>query len=486
MSLTVRNQTGIYTRLLKTLYSQSIVEIKFGEETGETVSVSPQISTLSCETDSGRANYSGRLVCTLVYSEDGKLCRVQKGAEFSHFADDEELAPAHRGLCTLAIERLNVRREGSYVVVSCVVSARIDVFAQTERTLLTLAEGAEVRKENVRLSHAVPFSGGGEVEDEFDCNAVDVLAPSAHALVLDCSCRAGSVEVSGEIYLSLLAVRENSPVGLERVIPFRCELACEEALLQKKAVCRAEVQDINVTAKVNEDRGRCEVEAVISLVFTGAYTDDEETSCITDAFSCDRELTAEFSDESCLSCTGYKTFTEHIGGLCSTKAKLDYTCAFLAAADPRVEYSLNGANLEGSAEATLVYEQNGEIRSTRISLPFAFPLNGMGECGSIDVAVSGVSVRQRTEGNCEAEAVLKISAADCERLTARYITALSEGAEVPPCDSAVSVYIPDAGDGLWETAKKLRRPEADVTASNPRLTYPLTGKERIVIYRPKT
>ena len=82
MAINAQYQTGSFTRTAATLSAQSMVEIKFSAaDLGEAVAVSPQISLSSCEVSSGRVNYGGRLIATLVYADgEGKLCRVQKGA----------------------------------------------------------------------------------------------------------------------------------------------------------------------------------------------------------------------------------------------------------------------------------------------------------------------------------------------------------------------------------------------------------------------
>ena len=110
MSINSQVQTGNYMRMVAKLKSQSMVEIKFaGADMGEVVAVYPQIALNLCEVSSGRANYSGRLIATVVYTDsEGKLCRVQKGAEFSHYIDDDRLAPAQRGDCNLKCERCQV------------------------------------------------------------------------------------------------------------------------------------------------------------------------------------------------------------------------------------------------------------------------------------------------------------------------------------------------------------------------------------------
>ncbi len=488
MSINSQFQTGSFTHRVAVLKSQSMVEIKLaGQDMVEVVAVCPQLSLSSCEVSSGRVNYGGRLIVTVVYTDaEGKLCRIQKGAEFSHYADDERLAPAQRGYCRLVCEREQVRRDGSGFAVAVVVGAEISVYDSAQRSYLSSIDGAICRTDSAKLYSMVNFSGESEVEDDFDCVASDVLIPSAQALVLDCNARAGVVEVSGEIYLALLAVRDGAPVSLDRIIPFKCELPCDEALLSKRACCSAEVKALNVNCKVNEERGKCTVDFDATLAFSGHFFEEEEASCVCDAFCSDSELNLSFNEEKTTLDTDIKVYSERVAGPCAAKAKIDYTCAFLAAAMPRAEFERTPDGAEGSITATLLYEQGGEVHSTEVNMPFSVALSGLSDnCRTVSMAVCGMSLRQRAEGECEGEAVLKISAADGEEHTVRYVTEATEGAPKSACDSAVSVYIPAAGDGLWETAKRLGESPESIKLSNPDLSFPLSGNERILIYRPK-
>ncbi len=152
-----------------------------------------------------------------------------------------------------------------------------------------------------------------------------------------------------------------------------------------------------------------------------------------------------------------------------------------------MEFARSSDGIEGSVSATLLYESNGEMHSTEVNLPFAVTLTGLNKCcEDVTVAVCGVNIRQRAEGECEAEAVLKISAADCEQSSVRYLSDAVDGEPLKTNDCALSVYIPASGDGLWETAKKLLQSPEQIQSTNPDLNFPLSGKERILIYRPKT
>ncbi|MCH5146671.1 MAG: DUF3794 domain-containing protein [Clostridiales bacterium] len=485
--LNATTATGAYTRKIAELKAQSIVEIKFTEQDmGEIVAVHPQVSLSSAEASSGRLNYGGRLICTVVYAEGANLCRVQKGVEFSHHVDNDNLAPAQNCDCTLSCEHTRVRREGSFYIVSVVVGASVTFSDSAERSYIQSLDGAIIRREEGKLFNAVDFSGESEVDDDFNLVATDILVPSAQPVVLNCSVHSGFVEVSGEIYLSLLAVREGSPVALDRVIPFKAELSCERAIVPSPAGCRAEIKDMTVDCKVNEERGKCDVTFNATLGFAGTFFEEEDVSFISDAFSAENELKLNFCEEQSHVCTDVKVYSERVSGLCATKAKLDYTCAFLAAALPRAEYTSTQSGVDGSVSATLFFEQGGEIRTTEVNLPFSVSLSGLNSReGGVTVAVLGMSLRQRAEGECEAEAILKIAVLDGERHTVRYLIAAEEGEKKAVNNSAISVYIPAAGDGLWETAKKLGCTPESIQQTNPELSFPLSGKERILIFRGK-
>lgn len=485
--LNATTATGAYTRTIADIKAQSIVEIKFTEQDmGEIVAVHPQVSLSSAEVSSGRINYGGRLICTVVYAEGANLCRVQKGAEFSHHADNDNLAPAQICDCALSCEHTRVRREGSFYIVSVVIGAKITVSDSAGRSYIQSLDGAIVRREDGKLFNAVGFSGESEVDDDFNLVATDILVPSAQPMVLNCVVRSGFVEVSGEIYLSLLAVREGSPVALDRVIPFKAELNCERAIVPSPASCRAEIKDMTVDCKVNEERGKCDVNFNATLAITGTFYEEEEVSFISDAFSAENHLKLSFSEEQSHICTDVKVYSERVSGLCASKAKLDYTCAFLAAALPRADYTHTPSGVDGSVTATLFFEQGGEVRTTEVNLPFSVNLSGLNSAhGDVTVAVLGMSMRQRAEGECEAEAVLKIAVVDGQFHSVRYLTGAEECEKKVVNDSAISVHIPAVGDGLWETAKKLGCTPESIQQTNPELNFPLTGKERILIFRGK-
>lgn len=490
MSIKAEYQTENYVKKVARISSQSVVECRFsfGDGVSEVLAVCPQVSPAGCEVSSGRVNYGGRLVCTAVYADvNGKPGRAQKGAEFTHFADDDRLAPAQTAFCRLTCERCTVRRDGSSFLVTAVITAQIDVYGAAERAFLTSAEGAVCRFEPVKLSSAVTFSGESEVEDDFDAAGVeDILMHDAKAVVTDCRCGAGEIRISGEIYLSLLAMRGEEPVALDRVIPYTAEILCDEAVLPRRALCVAQIMQAAVNARVDEERGRCSVNFSARLSFFGEFCEEHEVSAATDAFCTDSEAQVRLSTESPLVCREIKSLTERVSGACSVKAKIDHSCMFRVIITPRAEctFSADTGVLEGAVTAVLVYSREGETHGTEICLPFSVNVSGEGVVVT-DVAVNGLSVRQRAEGECEAEATLRITAAVLEPAPVTYVTELAEGESSAGEGSAITVLVPARGESLWSAAKRLKMPPEEVAKACGGVTFPLGGNERIVVYRPK-
>ncbi|MGN0813119.1 MAG: DUF3794 domain-containing protein [Candidatus Coproplasma sp.] len=487
----VLNSEGV-KRLIKEVESRSVVESRFPQssEITEIIAVEPQLSTLSCEVADGRVNYGGKIVLTIVYSdEEGKLCRMQKGVEFSHYCDGEEFAPAQTGVCSLKCDKVTFRRDGSSFVISAIVAASICVYEQGERSYVTAAEGAFVKNEELNLCSVVTFSGESEAEDDFEADSlIDVLIPCAKAVVLSAECGTGDVDISGEIYLSLFAMRRQSPVCIERVIPFKTTVPCDEASAGVNASARVEISDLNLTANVNEEKGRCNLSFSCTISVNGWFTAMHTESVAVDAFASDNKLNLVFASERSSLCREIKVYSENVKGLATTKSKLGYDCQFFAAVLPNAECEYNAAegSAEGAVSCHLIYMQGGEIKSCEVTLPVSVPLNGAAQSGqnvSLDIAVGGMSVKLKAEGEAEAAATLKICATVCDNKEITYLCAMEEGEAIVPNDCAVSVFLPAAGDGLWEVAKKLNKSPSDVVACNSELTFPLSGKERILIYR---
>ena len=239
---------------------------------------------------------------------------------------------------------------------------------------------------------------------------------------------------------------------------------------------------------MNEERGRCNINFTAQLLFEGDFFEEHEVSAATDAFIADGEAVLKMQTELVPVCSDIKVYSERVSGACSVTSPVDYSCVFRAVISPQAEctFSADTGMLEGAVSAVLIYSREGETHSAEIGLPFSVKLNGEGITVT-GVAVSGLSVRQRAEGECEAEASLKITAASFSAQSSSYVCELAESETPAEPRGAITVLIPTQGETLWSAAKRLKMPPEEVAAACGGDTqFPLKGDERIVIYRPKT
>lgn len=486
MAIKAEYQNSVKSVHKKTLESQSVIEIRFSDM-GEITSLSTQVWQSSLEISSGRVNYGGRVVLSVAYVGDsGAICRMQKGGEFAHFIDDEILVPSMSGQCSLKVKKTTLRREGSICIVSVVISSEISIFAREERKVITSLDGAFVKTEKVNFYDNIPFSGEIELEDEFDCVAGDILITQAKPIVISSTARGGFVEIEGEIYLNILAVRDNQPISFDRIIPFKAETTCEESDSGSTSTAFAEIKDLSIDAKVVEEKESCDAFLTATLSIYGCLSKMQEVEIITDAFSASNELECAFIEENFLKGADIKVYSERVSGQCSVKAKVDYTCAFKACVLPEVDFSPTEQGIGGAITATLIFEQNGELVSSEITLPFEVALSGtVAEKSEICVAVSGISIRQREEGECECQALLKICSKSMESVCVRYPIEVNEGKKIDGETAAISVCMPEKDATIFEIGKRLKVSPDEILKTNPDLKFPLSDDDRIIIYRTK-
>ena len=154
-----------YGKLFET-NAQTAVECRFPEvETALSVHACPRLS--GAEAGNGEVRYYGRVHFSIVYEDaDRRVCRAEKGVEFTAVAKDERVFPAAAAQVKLSAENISVRREGASTYVTALLGADIALFG--EQSFEYLAGGDLVlRREPVRVLTAHLVSGDAETEDDF-------------------------------------------------------------------------------------------------------------------------------------------------------------------------------------------------------------------------------------------------------------------------------------------------------------------------------
>jgi hypothetical protein len=482
--------TYTYNSELCRLKNQSIVECRVpGTEIVRVLYMQAKAVAISCECLDGEVKYSGKLLLSIVYEDlEKKVCRIERGAEFYHKAEDGVITPACFAKVVFNTENITTRREGTGLYVSVVVGAEIDVFGTRMREIFIGGENVVVKKKAASMVKIFCVSGEIETEDEFTTDYVgDVLLHNERTTISSVVAKAGQIDVTGEVCLNLCVLkRDETLCAYERFIPFALQIPCEEAFGNVGVNARCTVSDIRINATCDEERGVSLINVAISVIADCIVYVKEEILVAEDAFSLTNELTLEREKVGGRYLTNCKRIVEQVGG----EAALSNGATdgvLIAAFAPQVEISCrkteSGGELEGALQAELLIKgDDGAYKKNSLSLPFLLPIGDMGDEAEADGIVSGLSVRKKSDGGIVAEATLKIFVKAYKKLQEEYVCRAETGEEYPKEKAAFQIFVPREGDDLWQVAKRLKKRTEDVEKCNPTLHFPIKKGEKLFIY----
>lgn len=532
-----------------TASAQSRLECRISAaEIGEILAVRVEAYPESCNAEKEGAEYGGKALFTLVCVDEEKhLFRVEKGVEFSHRVECEFISENDFCVPELCVTDVSRRREGSHIVVSAVVCADVGVYKDKELVCLSGGEGVVVKTENVALYTTSVSAFECEQTDEFEtAHFCDILLHDEHVAIKSVSSENGVAVVEGEIALNVCVLKsDDTPMTYERLVPFRAETELKEyaysaekgeneggsyafsddpyasfadgsgetdgvaqnggagqgtsdrnvgektgdVRLRAKAMMKSAL----IAAETSEAQNKSTIKASFSFLVVVEADVRTNLSVATDAYSVSSELRLNEQSVQKRRLKGVNYYVKRVEGAAALNVSIDYTTAFLATALPRAEASAKRVSddtfeIEGAVVARLFKSDQSGLSAADVTLPFLLTETGeIGERDETEVSVvaCSIAVKQKKEGVAEAEATLKIAVCTYEKEEVSCIVGAEEGEAYAEERCALSVILPRAGDGLWETAKNLRKTPEEVRRSNPDLAFPLKGNERIVVYNGK-
>ena len=484
-------ETYRYTGEVARLFSQSIVECRLpGSEIGSVLAVQAKAVPTECACADGEVRYGGKLyLCVLYEDGDRRICRAERGAEFFHKAEGGVVSPACFAKVAFIVETVTYRREGSGLYVSAVVGAEANVYGGKQIDYLIGGEDISTKNESIALCKTVCVSGETEGEDEFETSAGDILLHGENAVVTACEVRAGQIEVRGELCLNTCILCQDQTVrNYERLIPFSMQIPCEEAFGRVGASARVRVRSAQLTADLDEEKGKCKIAFDYALSADCFLHAKEEISVAEDAFSTKCNLRLQVKKDGGRYLTNQVKCAQRVSGTAMLSPLVEGEYSLVSAVLPKADIVCkrgeNGFEAEGVLTAeVLLRSAEGGYRASTLQLPFVFPLDADGAEIEADCIVSGLNVRRKKDGETEAEATLKICLRVYEQAEWAYIKEVEEGETFAENDASFSVYMPLVGEDLWQVAKRLHRQPEELKKCNPTLEFPIKEGERIFVYR---
>jgi hypothetical protein len=486
----------------KNLRSQSIVESRIAEKDSDIIkiiAVGSNAIVIGSETVAGEIRYSGRTIFNLVYeNSEGKIIRSEYGIEFSHKAEREDILSSMKAEVYINTENTELKQLNGSFVLSTIATADIILSGSANYNYLSGGEGIIYKNEDCRVLKSLGCCRGGyELFEELECESLnDVLLHYESIVLTEVQSGIGCIICDGTVNLNIIYTTgtEQIKIGsLSKLIDFRFEINADEAMPNMKVSASAFVKGAKISVTVDDAKNKSLVAAEISVEVCSELFEEITISCVSDVYSTTNEinLTAECikNEKPLLN----KLYNEKVLDTAITGSEINFSSDIEGITQESLSIQATSISegkitAEGVVTALALTKTNeGTIGSVTLELPFTLELELDGVTDKSKVLLSGIAhsvfARQKKEGEIEMEASMKIYARafDYDYLTV--ISDVTEGDEILKKSSAISVFIPEKNDELWDVAKRLKENPEDILKYNSELEFPLKGEERIIIYR---
>jgi LysM repeat protein len=247
-----------------------------------------------------------------------------------------------------------------------------------------------------------------------------------------------------------------------------------------------------VTVKA-DNKVKPELNAEIDIAFSGFVLSARDVEYVADAFSFDNALNFTTSSVEHTNALPQANQVVDIEGNMTMPANSPYIARILTSSGAHI----TGVNIgcadgkvtvEGVVSATVVYEcEEKQIHSHDVQVAFntSVRVEGIGSTFNIQASVGVVTcyikARRGKELMVDAKLAVSISAAETNT---RDMTAEITLGEAKQCDdSAIVIVMPEQGETLWDIAKRIGMPVADIVKQNPNCSQGVNTGDRIFIYR---
>ncbi len=456
------------------------------EELKGVIKVSAVTYLISLESLNDEIRYSGKAIFTVLYKSDGTIKKFESGVEYSfRFACDK--ARVNMPITgDVSIENTDIYELNGIVTASGVIVFKGELTDKKQVEYFEKDKNLFIKSNDIEhLKEISCFSKDVKIEEEFETSELigSVLLHTEKVKVFDCQCGIGTVIVDGEVEVCMviLPLGKTLPISLTKKIPFRAEVDADKISPNNYATCSALVKGASLKVYVDESKNKSSVSVEVNLSVNGKTYESVNLYSCEDAYSLNREIYIEKEKVNLNKFYGFKCFDFKVENEISLNEDKNSRLICLLS-DKIEEISVNGIELTGAVSFdVLCFKDEAFIENVVVPISYTLPIVGNCTC-DLKASITDVIV---TEVGAKYVISFKVNICymDLARFDTYIITKITEGEEKPVNDSAISVYIPKPNDSLWDISKELGVSEEEILKINKDLTFPLSGEERIVVYR---
>lgn len=467
-------------------------------EVGGILSVSPFVTAQVLDEGADKIKYGGKAVFYISFIDvDKNVRKCECGSEFQ----GEISCPCANCKVNLyaVVEKAEADTTGSFLSVSAIIGIVAEAVTFEQADALIGGEELIVKEEEISVLKPLGVRKASyPVEQEFDVDYAveEVLFHRADAVVTAAQCGVGTIIVDGEVLFSSVLLQKNQKQDIikeNRAVPFRFEIECEEAMPGMQAIARVKENSFKTDVAVDDESAKSTITVKANLSFEGEAVLSESITVAQDVFSTEKDLDTESGLLKIVKACELRGYTVSVSGKAATgelpasATVLSTCCEKVSVADFKVDE--NGVLVSGVLTVTvLIKDGDGRVFSRKAETPFEKMLEAeFNPCTFVSVTAKAVKSTARIVSIDEFEifAELRFTVYPQERTEKRFVKGVKVLGDKKKCDAAISVYIPTEGEELWSLSKRLGVCPDVLVQTNKDLQFPLSGKERIVVYRRK-
>ncbi len=457
-------------------------------------------TVINAEPSNDAVNFLGKTTFFICYEDvEGALKRCECGNEFNKEVKAEGVKEDSIISVCFETDKTSGDLSGVKLSVSAVITVKAEVRCRKEINALMGGEDLMIKNSDCLVSRSLGVKKGTypiEEDFELDFAVSQILSHRADAVVTAVQCGVGCIIVDGEVYLSAILLPSGDKsdiIRANKTLPFRIEIENEDAMPSFTASVKISEKSFKTDIAVDEEGGKSVVTANVVLQYEGEAYSPLEYSLAEDLFSLTENVTPAFDTFKCekplsVICNPVK-ITER-----ANLEDVSESAKIVAVGKEKtevvsIENSDSGVKISGYLSALIYFKnEDGKYFTVKTEVPF----NIKPDCMILENSLYDVSLIAE---NAEAERIsidqvdisanIIVNLKFFEQSEIKYIKSVECLGEKEICDYPISVYIPTEGEELWSLSKRLNVCPEVLASSNKDLQFPLTGKERIVVFRNK-
>lgn len=459
------------------------------DEVSSVIFISARANLDKTECGNGEIRYGGKVSFYLMLSGGG-MKKCEAGVEFSYKQEVSAISEGDVFVGEIATENVKVTSTNGIPTVSAMLILTGVVNKKSAVEYVKDLQDVNVKKcqaENLAVvaCEKKEFS----IEEEFDVDYAinEVLWHGETLKVNNVASGIGAVTIEGEVEVSsLLLVSEDKTEYFKNVIPFVIEHELKSSMPDLVATSSASIVDANLKVVVDRAKGRSAIAVILKISSNTCLYENEVISYVSDAYSETNYLSVEKTPVTLSKTLGEsvieKKFT--INEFIKFEKSALLVCPIFGKIEEiGVECERGTAKIKGVARLGALVSVDGAYSVETALAPFEIETDA--ECGKVELlrsVIHSISF-ELAEDKLDVNFTVSVAVQKTVETACGFVINAECKEERVKSTSAISVFIPNVGDTLWDVAKALGIKEEEILKTNSDLEFPLTGEERIVIYR---